>query len=156
MNKLTATVWASASAAALASTLVVSTFATEVVPTTTAATIESSEAVVSGTIRWVDRTHWVALNDAGHVPEGISRVEVRADRVRVYYTFTATKVGSMQVTPDEAFASANVRVGASVGYSYADIFFYMGTSTTPVSPSLLSKRGGNIWITGLFHLDPVA
>lgn len=108
--------------------------------------------IVSGTIRWVDRTSWIVLDDAGHTPTGISHVELRADRVRVHYTFDSASVGSLQVTPDESFSSAGVRTGASVGLSFADVFFYMGTSATPVNPSLLSKSGANVWITGLFNM----
>lgn len=106
---------------------------------------------VSGTIRWVNNTTWTVLNDAGHTPEGIASVQMMTDRVRVHFTFTATKVSSFQATPDEAFASADVRVGASVSYAYADIYFYMPASgSTPVNPALLSKAGANVWLTGWF------
>ena len=73
------------------------------------------------------------------------------DRVRVYYAFTAEKVSSLQATPDESFAAANVRVGASVALDHADIFFYMPSyGSRPVPPSLLSKSNANVWITGIF------
>jgi hypothetical protein len=111
-----------------------------------------SMAMVSGTIRWVSSTQWIVLDDAGHTPTGISSVTLLPDRVRVNYNFTATKVSSLQVTPDEAFSSASVRVGASVGLTYADIYFYMGTSQTPVNPALLSKSGANVWLTGFFNI----
>ncbi|MBT2484850.1 MULTISPECIES: hypothetical protein [unclassified Microbacterium] len=109
---------------------------------------------ISGTIRRVSATAWQAINDAGHTSTGIASVELKLDRLRVHYTFTAAKVSSFHATPDEQFTAANVRVGASVGLAYADIFFYMGTSVTPVNPALLSKENANVWLTGWFHMPP--
>lgn len=125
-------------------------------PTATSAPAESSGPDVSGTIRWVNSTTWTVLDDAGHTPTGIASVQVMADRVRVNYTFTAEKVSSFQATPDESFASADVRVGASVGLSYTDVFFYMPSyGASPVPPKLLSKAGANVWLTGWFKLPDV-
>lgn len=106
--------------------------------------------LISGTVRYVNKTTWVVIQDDYHQPSGFGRVEVRSDRLRVYYTFTAQHVSSMQVTPDDAFAAAGVRMGASVGLGYVDIFFYMGASSKPVGPGLLSRKGANVWITGVF------
>ena len=73
--------------------------------------------------------------------------------------FTAEKVSSLQATPDESFAAANVRVGASVALDHADIFFYMPSyGSRPVPPSLLSKSNANVWITGIspvYETEPV-
>lgn len=104
---------------------------------------------VGGTIRWQNSTTWATVTDAGHVSEGIASVELLTDRVRVHFSECHAKVSSFQATPDEQFTSASVRVGASVGLCYADVFFYM-TGTTPVSPALLSKAYANVWITGFF------
>ena len=111
----------------------------------------TEQQLLSGTIRWVNSTTWTVLNDTGHADTGLDYPQLMADRVRVHYDECAQTVGSLQVTPDESFQSAGVRVGASVGLCYADIYFYMGTSTTPVDPSLLSKSGANVWITGLMN-----
>jgi len=111
---------------------------------------EPARFAVSGTIRWVDSETWIALNDAGHRPSGIASVEPLADRVRVTYSECAEKVGHLQATPDEQFAAAGVRVGASVGLCYADVFFYMGASDVPVNPGLLSRQGANVWLSGEF------
>lgn len=105
-----------------------------------------NEVSVMGTIRWTSSTSWVALTDAGHQPQGIASVQVLPSRVRVYYETAVSKVGVCSVTPDEGFAATNVRVGASVGLSYLDVFFYQGTSSTPLSPATLSKRGANVWV----------
>jgi len=121
------------------------------IPTADDPPATTGTAEVAGTIRWVSSTSWAALDDAGHTPVGIDSVAVLPDRVRVYYDFTATKVHALHVTPDEAFTSASVRCGASVGLLYADVFCYMPGSTTPVDPALLTKPGGNIWISGTFQ-----
>lgn len=118
-----------------------------------ASTVTQTAAEVAGTIRWVSPTQWVALDNAGHTPVGISHVTVLADRVRVHYTFVADKVHVMHVTPDEAFTSASVRCGASVGLTYADVYCYMPGASTPVDPSLLTKANGNIWISGSFLVE---
>lgn len=109
---------------------------------------------LSGTIRRVSASAWDVVDDAGHCSRGIASVELRADRVRVHHDFTAWKVSSLQATPDDAFSASNVRVGASVGYAYTDIYFYMGASSAPVSPALLSKAGANVWLTGWFEQSP--
>ena len=111
--------------------------------------------MVSGTIRWVSSTEWVILDNAAHTPTGLASVTVMADRVRVSYDFTAATVSSLQATSDEAFASADVRVGASVGLNYTDIYFYMPShGSNPVDPRTLSKSWANVWITGWFWVDP--
>lgn len=107
---------------------------------------------ISGTIRWASPSTWTTVHDAGHEPVGIESIQVLRDRLRVHYTFDAAKVGSVQVTPDEQFTAANVRCGASVGLSYADVFCYMPGSSTPVDPGRLTRKGGNIWVSGLFDL----
>jgi len=118
--------------------------------TETAQSTQPQTTLVSGTIRWASKTRWTVLTDAGHQPTGLSRVEVRKDRIRVHYGFTAAKVGSLQATPDETYTAANVRVGASVGLTYVDLFFYKGTKR--LNPATLSHKGANVWITGTFIL----
>lgn len=93
---------------------------------------------------------WVAINDAGHTPTGIYQIQTLPTCVRVWYSFTPTTISSVQATPDESFAAAGVRVGASVGLEYVDVFFYMGTSQTPVNPALLTRANANVWLTGWF------
>lgn len=109
---------------------------------------------VGGTLRRVSSTSWEVLNDAGHAPVGIASVSiVGGDRLRVTYNFTASKVVTFSVTPDDAFAGiANVlKMGPSVGLSYTDIYLYLGaTTTTPVDPGALSTPGANLWISGIF------
>lgn len=94
---------------------------------------------------------WSVISDDTHTPVGVASVQVFPDRVRVFYDFAAVSVMSLQATPDEAFAAADVRVGASVGIDYVDIYFYLPAyGTTPVNPALLTREGANVWITGWF------
>ena len=122
-------------------------------PTLEPATSHSAGTVgepdLSGSIRLYSGS-WATISDAGHTPTGFGQIETLADRVRVHYDFPVTSVSSVQVTPDEAFTAAGVRLGASVGLNHVDILFYMGTSQTPVNPALLTRAGANVWITGFF------
>ncbi len=95
---------------------------------------------------------WYAITDAGHAPQGIASVQTLADRVRVHYSFTPTQITSVQATPDDQFSAAAVRLGVSVGLTYLDVFFYLGTSQTPVNPALLTRANANVWLTGWFLL----
>jgi len=111
---------------------------------------------VGGSVRWVSKASWGFVDNASHTPYGVSRVEVRADRVRIHFPFAASQVRDFSATVDEAFASSGVRVGASVNLSYADVFFYMGTSTKAVDPRKLSKANANVWFSGSFIVPPPA
>lgn len=104
---------------------------------------------LSGTVRHT-ATGWAAVDDSTHTPTGIALIETLADRVRVWYGFSPVGIGSVQATPDEQFAAAGVRVGASVGMEYLNLFFYIGSSQTPVNPALLTRAGANVWLTGWF------
>lgn len=146
---------------AIAAVLAVLAFATSptTVDTAPAATVTASPIDcaqwVSGTIRWTSPTTWATVDDTAHRSTGIAAVVLYPDHLRVDYTFTATTVSSLQVTPDEAFTSAGVRFGASVGLDHADIYAYMPAyGTTPVNPALLTKAGANVWLTGLFDTCP--
>lgn len=112
----------------------------------------NADGAVCGTIRWASATSWTTIEDSAHHASGIDSVQVFTDHLRVNYGFTATTVASMQVTPDESFTAAGVRVGASVGLDHADLYFYMGASQTPVNPALLTRAGANVWITGFMNV----
>ena len=114
-----------------------------------------SYRLVSCVLRRVSGTVWEYLDDSGHSPTGVTSVSITSTYVQVNYSFTATKVSSWQNTVDEAFAAAGaggVRCGASVGTTYARIYFYMGTSATPVDPGALSTAGANVWVTGIMEV----
>lgn len=111
--------------------------------------------VVACVLRWVSATTWEFLNDAGHAPTGVASVVRMTSpfRLRVNFDFTATKVGTFTTTSDDAFAKADLRVGPSVGTTFADLHFFLGASgTAEVDPGLLTTAGGNIWVYGLFEV----
>jgi hypothetical protein len=70
-----------------------------------------------------DGSGWAPMNDAGHRPVPSSGITVAADfnSVDINYGFTASKVITSLVVPDEVFATQRVFVGASVGLSGAVI-----------------------------------
>lgn len=77
--------------------------------------------LISGVLR-NSGSGWAWINDAGHVPTGVTPT-VTADSTSIYINFgaTASKVSSLQVTPDETLTSMGVRAGVSVGTSSATI-----------------------------------
>lgn len=93
---------------------------------------------------------WYVLNDAAHESSGLTTITQTATYIEVNHPVGALKVHELQVTPDEYYASVGIRVGASVGLTYTRIFFYQGTSATPVNPATLTASNGNLWLSGSF------
>lgn len=109
--------------------------------------------LIGGTIRYIDASTWGFVSDANHAPTGLASVTYMADRLRVNFDFTASKVSTFIASPDETIGSVNgIRLGSSVGLSFADIFIYTSTSSTPINPNTLSNPSGNIWLYGLMEV----
>ena len=68
--------------------------------------------------------YFQTIEDAGHRSTFIQSVETLADRVRLNYSPTATKVGTFFAKPDEALKAAGFTCGESVGTNSVDIFIY--------------------------------
>lgn len=112
--------------------------------------------MISCAIRRVSPTAWQIIDDARHSPTGVKSIAiVNKNCLKLTYSFTATKVSSFQVSPDEVFACASLRVGASVGLAYAYIYCYLSGSTK-VNPGNLTAPGGNLWVTAIMEVEPVA
>lgn len=86
-----------------------------------AATPGTSTRIVAGTIRNTG-SGFELLNDAGHVPTGISSVTTNSTAITLGLGFTASKVLSLIAAPDETFAQAGYVFGPSVGLSSIDIY----------------------------------
>ncbi|RPK76605.1 hypothetical protein EES45_22870 [Streptomyces sp. ADI97-07] len=67
---------------------------------------------------------WGIIADAGHQPAGALSVVERADHLELQHPVAAVTVSSLQVTPDETFAAAGLRAGASVGLNLSRIYLY--------------------------------
>ena len=79
--------------------------------------------VIAGVIR-NSGTGWRLIDDANHEPMNIDSVSVdSANNIVINYGFTASKVLSLVVTPDDTFAQ-KYTCGASVGLSTATISVY--------------------------------
>lgn len=110
-----------------------------------------SQKTVAGAIRNVGNG-WAFINDANHSPQNLSAISVNSSGdIVVNYSFTASKVVSLVVTPDETFASL-YSVGASVGLSTATISVYSLSTGQKVDASTISSANGNFWIYGLFEI----
>lgn len=63
------------------------------------------------------------IDDAGHDPVGFDTISQDATTVTLGFSFTATKVVSLVVTPDETLARLGYTAGASVGLDEAVLQF---------------------------------
>lgn len=110
--------------------------------------------LVGGTVRYLTASSWGFINDAAHAPTGFASATYMADRIRVTYDFTASKVCTFVALPDETMSTVSgIRMGSSVGLTYADIFIYTSAGgATPINPSGLSNPSGNIWLYGLMEV----
>jgi hypothetical protein len=93
------------------------------------------------------------VNDAGHGSSGIASITITSTYINIKYNFVPTKVVTFIVTPDEAFAKAAIRVGASVDLSDAFIYCFTGNAgTSPINPATLSAASANFWIYAVFEV----
>jgi len=96
---------------------------------------------------------WQLISDTAHAPSGVSGVIQHPDHLEITHTVGAVRVSSMQVTPDEYYAKAGLRCGASVGLALSRIYLYKGAAgTAAVDPATLAASSGNLWITGILEL----
>lgn len=69
---------------------------------------------------------WYFIDDTNHSPVGVTSVAADAGgTLTVTYNFTGTKVGTLNITPDEAYAATGLTVGGSVGATSATFTFYV-------------------------------
>jgi hypothetical protein len=110
---------------------------------------------VAGVIRSADENGWYVINNDGHKPLNIAKVEVKNGLIVVNYTFKASAIHTFMVTPDETFARAGYFVGASVGLSAATISVsqVVDGKVAAVDASTIRSKLGNFWIYGLFEIE---
>ncbi|WP_395393037.1 hypothetical protein WBP07_17860 [Novosphingobium sp. BL-8A] len=69
---------------------------------------------------------FASLNDAGHEPGNLSGAMTLSGRNLVIpFGYTANRVGTFQITPDETFAGLGITAGASVAFDKATVSFFM-------------------------------
>lgn len=93
--------------------------------------------LIAGVIR-NDGTSWKFIEDSGHAKTGLSAISSSGNNIQIDYDFTATKVGSLIVTPDETLANYGITVGSSVGTAYSVINAYMPFSCFVTGRSTIS------------------
>lgn len=81
-------------------------------------------ALLSCALRNDGGATWAPIDDTGHRPSGVLSVETLADRIVVHHDFTAVRVSSVQVTPDETLSGMGISCGASVGLDQTRIHLY--------------------------------
>lgn len=91
---------------------------------------------------------WFIINDGAHEPIGVQALSQGATSLTLTHDFTAAKVNTLVVTPDETYAQAGIVAGASVGLQQSVIKF--GQNGTPLNPNQVADAMGNFWIFGVF------
>ena len=90
---------------------------------------------------------WYLINDADHIPMNVASVSQTSTFITLNLGFTASKVISFVVCPDETFAKMGITCGASVGLSTVSIqpsallaadVVYNGTTVSVAPPSYFS------------------
>ena len=104
--------------------------------------------VVAGVIQHDGGSGWQLIPGGSHDDINISTVVADSTKIRVTYTFTATKAVVGMATPDETFINGNYATGASVGLTFMDI--YIAQAGVAKNPTTTNIANANIWIFGIF------
>ena len=100
---------------------------------------------VAGALRMGPDGQWFVLQDEGHRPLNVERVETDGEgRAVIHYAFRAHRVVTFVATPDETYAKAGILTGASVGLDRAVV-------TVGTSAKQAQIPGSNVWFYGLFE-----
>lgn len=113
----------------------------------TVVNLNDDHTIITGVIRNTG-DDWELIQDDGHQAVGITNVSQNNEFITVSYA-VMDKVNSIAVTVDEAMASENYVVGASVGLSETHIYIYDKEGNS-VSPADYTNELGNIWVQGVF------
>lgn len=84
---------------------------------------------------------WYILDNSDHMPLHLNSVSVTTTKINVGWDFTADKVISLTISPDEVYAPMGVIGGASVGFSTAYFKFNQPINT-------LCLPGSNFFVNG--------
>lgn len=95
---------------------------------------------------------WSLINDAGHIPSGIASVTDGGTYLQIHYGFTASKVVSLTVTPDESYTLAGYTFGASVGLDQAAITI----ARNPIPAGGYVSYSGSAWTFAAGNITSVA
>lgn len=88
---------------------------------------------------------WAALNNSLHAPVGVESVTSNNESITINYSFTAAKVVSLVVTPDETFSGMGLFCGASVGDHTAVIKIF---ESPKIQGGYVRYTGGSWVLTG--------
>lgn len=94
---------------------------------------------------------WYAIDDSTHAPVGLRAVDPVTEGptgITIHYDFTAAKIGSLVITPDETYSNTMLSFGASVGTASSLIqlrhpFWARVSGTAAVSNAYFGAEGGD-------------
>jgi hypothetical protein len=104
---------------------------------------------LAATIRGTAGT-FAALDDSGHVPHGVLRVETLPDRVRVHHP-RVSKIHTAGAAQDDTYARAGILTGWSAGHDYLDVWFARNGVT--LAPADVCLPWSNVGLTGFGVLE---
>lgn len=109
---------------------------------------------VAGALRIFEDHKWNFIRDNLHEPINSKSVEVIDDHIRVNFTFTANKIGTLLVNVDEQYASLGMICGASIDLSYANIYCYVLNNghMEKIRPEKMYMPGSNLFYSGDFEV----
>lgn len=93
---------------------------------------------------------WGVIDDSGHTPSGVAKVETLSDRVRVHHEAGLRRVLGASCDTDETYARNGIRAGASVGLEYTDVYLVNDSGSPPRAwrePRTLYLSNANVWLT---------
>jgi hypothetical protein len=105
--------------------------------------------MVSGVIRNTG-DGWELITDDFHDSINVESVSNGKLAITVNHSFTAKKVVSFVVTPDETFVKEGLTAGASVGLDKTNIYLTKLGSNSYSDPNKIINSKGNFWFQGMF------
>lgn len=108
--------------------------------------------IVSGVIRNTGNG-WELISDTAHEPLHIESVSNNNSAITIDYSFTAKKVVSFVVTPDETFVRNGLNAGSSVGLDKSLIYLSEQGTGVYSDPNEVISSKGNFWFYGIFIVE---
>ena len=93
---------------------------------------------------------WYIISDSDHHPKGVTSVAMHSDHITLNYDFTAKEVHTFVTVVDETYILSDLLVGASVGMTFADIYFKRVGTAGWLNPASLTETYGNVNVLGVF------
>jgi hypothetical protein len=89
---------------------------------------------------------FAVIDDEGHEPIGVERVETLPDRVRVWHAPQA-RIHYADAGEDETYTRNGITAGGSFALDHVDVFF--ARNGAPITPAAACQSWSNVALIGL-------